>query len=68
MKRGKKYKAVSPKVERGKLYPLTEAVKLAKETSYSNFDGTIGSGTSGTNGFWHLFIVYAQIPLNVRFF
>lgn len=45
MKRGKKYKAVSPKVERGKLYPLTEAVKLAKETSYSNFDGTIELST-----------------------
>lgn len=45
MKRGKKYQTVSPKVERGKLYPLKEAINLAKETSYSKFDGTIELST-----------------------
>ena len=29
------------KVEKGKLYPLEEAVKLVKETSTSKFDGTV---------------------------
>lgn len=41
MKRGKKYKAQSVKVDRTKHYPLEEAITLAKETSYSKFDGTI---------------------------
>lgn len=45
MKRGKKYKALSPKVERDKSYSLREAVDLAKETSYSSFDGTIELST-----------------------
>lgn len=45
MKRGKKYKAVSPKVDREKSYTLDEAVALAKDTSYSKFDGTIEIST-----------------------
>lgn len=39
--RGKKYLAVLPKVEKGKMYPLAEAVKLAQETSPSKFDATV---------------------------
>jgi len=45
MKRGQKYKAVKLKVDRTKLYSLDEAVALAKETSYSKFDGTIEVST-----------------------
>ncbi len=45
MKRGKKYKAHLGKVDRSKLYPLQEAVRLAKETSYSKFDGTLEVST-----------------------
>ena len=45
MKRGKKYKAVKLKVDRNKFYSLDEAVGLAKETSYSKFDGTIELAT-----------------------
>lgn len=37
--RGKKYKAAKTKIDRTKAYPLTEAIKLLKETSYSKFDG-----------------------------
>ena len=39
--RGKKYKASLAKVDRNKLYPLKDAVKLVKETSFSKFDGTV---------------------------
>jgi len=39
--RGKKYQAVKKKVDVTKYYPLTEAVKLVKETSFSKFDGKI---------------------------
>ncbi|MBU0572361.1 50S ribosomal protein L1 [Patescibacteria group bacterium] len=39
--RGKKYIEAQTKVNKTKLYPLTEAIKLVKETSYSTFDGTI---------------------------
>jgi large subunit ribosomal protein L1 len=38
---GKKYNAAAAKVEVGKLYEPQAAVTLAKETSYSQFDGTI---------------------------
>ncbi len=38
---GKKYLAVLPKVEKGKMYPANEAVGLAQETSPSKFDATI---------------------------
>lgn len=40
-KRGKKYLSVKSKVDINKYYPLSEAVKLAKETSFSKFDGKI---------------------------
>jgi large subunit ribosomal protein L1 len=40
-KRGKKYKTAAARVQLGKLYEPQEAVSLAKETSYSQFDGTI---------------------------
>lgn len=39
--RGKKYKASKGKIEIGKSYPFSEAIKLVKATSYSKFDGTI---------------------------
>ncbi|MBP9709189.1 MAG: 50S ribosomal protein L1 [Oligoflexales bacterium] len=38
---GKKFRQASEKIDRTKLYPLTDAVKLAKETSYSKFDATL---------------------------
>ncbi len=40
-KRGKKYLDSRAKVDSKKLYPISEAVKLVKETSYSSFDGTV---------------------------
>jgi large subunit ribosomal protein L1 len=40
-KRSKKYTEAVSKVEKGKLYTKEEAVKLAKETSTSKFDGSI---------------------------
>ncbi len=39
--RGKKYQEVLAKVDKNKLYPPTEAIKLVKDTSYSKFDGTV---------------------------
>lgn len=45
MKRGKKYKSLRDKVDREKLYTLEQAVLLAKETSFSKFDGTIEVAT-----------------------
>jgi large subunit ribosomal protein L1 len=39
--RSKKYQDVKKKIETGKQYPLSEAIKLVKETSYSKFDGTV---------------------------
>ena len=39
--RGKKYKDARSKVDKTKLYPIADAVKLAKETSYSSFDGSV---------------------------
>ncbi len=45
MKRGKKYKALKDKVNREKLYNLTDAVGLARETSYTKFDGSIEIAT-----------------------
>jgi large subunit ribosomal protein L1 len=41
MKIGKKYKAVQPKVDPTKAYSLEQAVQLAKDCSYSKFDGTV---------------------------
>ena len=40
-KRSKKYTEAMCKVERNKVYPKEEAVKLVKETSTSSFDGTV---------------------------
>ena len=39
--KGKKYLAVLPKVEKDKLYPAEEALRLAQETSPSKFDATV---------------------------
>lgn len=38
---GKKIKAANAKVDKTKLYPITEAIKLAKETSIAKFDATV---------------------------
>ena len=40
-KRGKKYLEALNKIEKGKAYTKEEAVKLAKETSLSNFDASV---------------------------
>ena len=40
-KHGKKYRAQVQKFDRQKKYPLDEAIKLAKETGYANFDESI---------------------------
>lgn len=39
--RSKKYKSAKAKIDKSKTYPLPEALKLVKETSYSKFDGTM---------------------------
>lgn len=39
-KRGKKYRQALEKIEPNKEYPLDEAIKLAKEVAYANFDET----------------------------
>lgn len=39
--RSKKYLEAKAKVNPTQTYPLSEAIKLAKETSYSSFDGTL---------------------------
>ncbi len=39
--RGKKYKDVSSKIDKQKKYSIPEAIKLAKETSYSKFNATV---------------------------
>lgn len=40
-KQGKKYRAAASRVDREKLYSPLEALGLAKETSYTRFDGTM---------------------------
>lgn len=40
-KKSRKYQEALNKIEKGKSYPLEEAVKLVKETSVSSFDGTV---------------------------
>ncbi len=40
-KSGKKYVEASKKVEKNKLYTVSEAIKLVKETSITKFDGTV---------------------------
>lgn len=39
--RGKNYVNAKNKVDRNKLYPIAEAIKLSRETSYSKFDPSI---------------------------
>ncbi len=39
--RSKKYQEAKTKIKPGELYPLAEAIKLVKETSYSKFDGSV---------------------------
>ncbi len=41
MKKGKKYLEASKKVDKTALYTVEEAVNLAKETSTTNFDGSV---------------------------
>jgi large subunit ribosomal protein L1 len=41
MKRGKKYRAVLEKIDRGKIYPLEEAVKIIKENKIAKFDESV---------------------------
>ncbi len=41
MKRSKRYRQVAEKVDRSRLYSPAEAVRLAKETSPTNFEGTV---------------------------
>lgn len=41
MQRGKKYKQMSEKVDRNKVYSIEEAVKLMKETKTSKFDESV---------------------------
>ena len=40
-RRGKNYRKLAEKVDAGKLYSLTDALKLAVETSATKFDGTV---------------------------
>ena len=40
-KHGKKYVEAAKLVDSARLYPIDEAVELARKTSYTNFDGTI---------------------------
>ncbi|MFH0937316.1 MAG: hypothetical protein V1808_03410, partial [Candidatus Daviesbacteria bacterium] len=39
--RGKKYQEVSQNIEKGKKYPLSEAIQLVQSGSYTKFPGTI---------------------------
>ncbi len=41
MKKGKKYVEASKKVDKAKLYTVEEAINLVKETSITNFDGSV---------------------------
>jgi len=40
-KHGKKYRNALKKIDRHKEYPVREAIRLVKEVSYTNFDGTV---------------------------
>lgn len=52
--RSKKYQEVMERIEKTKLYPLSEAIELAKETSFTKFPGTleihIGTSTKNVRG------------------
>jgi large subunit ribosomal protein L1 len=39
--RGKKYQEMRKKIDRNQFYPLPKAIKLAQETSFSKFNGTL---------------------------
>ncbi len=41
MKRSKKYQEALKKIEKNKVYPIEEAVKLVKEVSFAKFDASI---------------------------
>ena len=41
MKRGKKYRAISEKVDKNKIYPITEALTLIKEGKIAKFDESV---------------------------
>lgn len=41
MTRSKRYRAFAEKIEEGKLYPLAEAIALAKETGGASFDASV---------------------------
>lgn len=41
MKRGKKYRAVAEKIDRNKIYSLSEAIKIMKENKMAKFDETV---------------------------
>ena len=41
MKKGKKYLESASKLDKNKLYTKEEAVKLAKEVSFANFDASV---------------------------
>ncbi|HNS39507.1 MAG: 50S ribosomal protein L1 [Anaerolineae bacterium] len=40
-KRGRKYQEAAAKIERNKFYSRAEAIKLVKETAFTNFDPTV---------------------------
>jgi len=59
-KRGKRYLDARQKIDRNKLYPLPEAIKLLKDTSISKFNGSVDvhlnvkeAGLKGEVGFPH---------------
>ena len=39
--KGRNYKKAKAKIDKTRFYPIPEAIKLVKETSYSRFDGTM---------------------------
>jgi large subunit ribosomal protein L1 len=41
LRRGKKYTQASAKVEKGKIYPLGDAIKLLRQTAVAKFDETV---------------------------
>jgi large subunit ribosomal protein L1 len=69
--RGKKYLQAKAKVDPNKYYPLKDAVKLVKDTSFSKFDGKIEAhvtvlGDAGTIGdivFPHLKTIEKKIVI-----
>jgi len=68
--RGKKYLSSKKKIDVLKFYPLKEAIKLVKETSFSKFDGkieahlsVIDAGNLGEISFPHLEVGTKRIEL-----